>query len=541
MFAGSFVLAGCGSLESEGWKLGAGDGDCAGSATPISRVQGASSESPLAGEIVELQGVVTLTQPGVGFYVQSEEPDADPLTSEALFVSTDRAAVSRGARVSLRGRVREREGSTELHAVELIQSCARVEPQRAEADLALSAGLERWEHMWVSTRDSWTLVDAQSSARGELTVSRTGRRFAPGHELGTAREDATDELWRLRLSPQTAPAAPRVPRLGSRAQALAAIVLLAASGPALLVERAPSWQESAAPAPPAPIPGVVRVASMNLHNYFAELDGRGASSELELDRQRTKLVAALTALDADILALTELGSSVASLEHLTGGLNRTRAPAERYVSSSVAPPGTSPIRAALLYRADRIDAASEAWFELAPVLTRPPLFQRFRRDGRELTVGVVHLKSKLCDGEPAASELEGCGASVRAAEADELARVSSRLEREGAERVLLIGDFNADARETPLLSLERAGWVDLLRSVPAADRYSFVFEGRAALLDHALANAALAREFVAASIWHINADEPSTRGYSLDNPIDHYAPDARRSSDHDPVSVDLRL
>jgi uncharacterized protein len=541
MLAGSVVLARCGPLESEAWKLGARAGDCAGSATPISRVQGASSESPLAGDTVEVQGVVTLPLPGVGFYLQSQLPDADPLTSEALFVSAERARVSRGDGVSLRGQVVERQGSTELHALERIQSCARLEPQPAEADLDVSAGLERWEHMWVSSRDSWTLVDTRNSAQGELTVSRTGRLYALGHELGAAVGEAPEELWRLRLSPAPAPGAPCVPRLGSRAETLTTIVQPAASGPALLVERAPSWLESSAPPPVAPGPGVLRVASMNVHNYFAELGGRGASSELELERQRAKLVAALSALDADILALLELGSSLESLEHLSAGLNQARAPAARYVSSSVPAPGASPIRAALLYRADRVDAASEAWFELAPAFTRPPLFQRFRRAGGELTVGVVHLKSKLCDGEPPADELEGCGASVRAAEAAELARVSSSLEREGAERLLLVGDFNADARETPLLALERAGWVDLLRAVPAADRYSFVFQGRATLLDHALANATLVRQSEAASIWHINADEPDSRGYPLDNPPEHYAPDARRSSDHDPVTVDLRL
>jgi hypothetical protein len=542
MLVASFALACCGPLESEAWKLAARDGDCAGSAIPISRVQGASSESSFAGDIVEIRGVVTMTEPGAGFYLQSTVPDADALTSEGLFVRAERAGVSRGDRVSLRGRVREHEGSTELHALELIQSCGREEPQPIAAVLDASAGgLEPWEHMWVSSRDTWTLVDAHDAARGELKVSRTSRPYALGHELGAATELAANELWRLRLSPETTPGTPPVPRLGSRAERLTAIVRLAANGPTLFADGAPSWRESVAPAPSTAVPELLRVASMNLHNYFAELGGRGASSELELDRQRTKLVAALSALNADILALIELGSSRESLEHLAGGLNRARPSAEHYVSSGVASPGTSPIRAALLYRADRIEAASDAWFELAPDFTRPPLFQRFRRAGRELTVGVVHLKSKLCDGEPPSSKLEGCGADVRAAEAAELASVSRSLERDGAERLLLIGDFNADAREAPLLALERAGWVDLLRAVPAAERYSYVFDGRAVLLDHALANAALARESVGASIWHINADEPDTRGYSLDNPPDHYAPDARRSSDHDPVSVDLRL
>jgi predicted extracellular nuclease len=196
------------------------------------------------------------------------------------------------------------------------------------------------------------------------------------------------------------------------------------------------------------------------------------------------------------------------------------------------------LRSVLLYRSDRVEAAGDAWFELEDAFTRPPLLQRFRRGSAELTVGVVHLKSKRCDGEAPLSELEGCGADTRAAEAAALPRAAARA---GGGPLLLIGDYNADTREAPLTALAREGWVDLLGAVAAQDRYSYVFEARASLLDHALANAELARRAVSSSIWHINADEPSSRDYSEENPPSEYAPDARRSSDHDPISVDLRL
>lgn len=540
MFEVALGLVCCGPLDADFSGQTRVDGlGCATPGVEIARVQGAFAASPLADQLTEVRGGVTLAEPGVGFYVQSESADPDPQTSEGLFVRAELASPSTGERVFLRGRVREQAGSTELHAVDLIQSCGRAQLRPAEAVFDASSGLERWEHMWVTSRDTWTLVDASDLARGELTASRAGRLYAPGHELGPREEHAENQLWRLHMAGETSAGSAR--RLGSTAEVLTGIVQLAPSGPGLLVTAPPGWQEPRVPEPPPPEPESLRVASLNLHNYFAEPGRRGAADELELERQRSKLVAALSALDADILALVEVGNSAASIEHLAAGVNARRAPDERFLWSSVEPPATSAIRAVLLYRADRVQVAGDAWFELEPTFTRPPLFQRFLRSSIELTVGVVHLKSKRCDGEVPLRELEGCGAAERAAEAGALARVSALLERGGAARLLLIGDFNADAREAPLLTLKQAGWIDLLDAVPAHDRYSYVFDARATLLDHALANAALARDALEASIWHINADEPAARGYSCDNPPCDYAPDARRSSDHDPISVDLRL
>ncbi|VEB45033.1 Uncharacterized protein conserved in bacteria [Chromobacterium violaceum] len=46
--------------------------------------------------------------------------------------------------------------------------------------------------------------------------------------------------------------------------------------------------------------------------------------------------------------------------------------------------------------------------------------------------------------------------------------------------------------------------------------------------------------------WHINADEPTALEYgsefkSAEQRQNYYAPDAYRSSDHDPLYVDLQL
>ena len=62
-------------------------------------------------------------------------------------------------------------------------------------------------------------------------------------------------------------------------------------------------------------------------------------------------------------------------------------------------------------------------------------------------------------------------------------------------------------------------------------------------LDHALANADLLAEVTGTTVWHINADEPDLIDYDMTYKQDAqdaiYAPDAYRSSDHDPVIIGL--
>jgi len=108
--------------------------------------------------------------------------------------------------------------------------------------------------------------------------------------------------------------------------------------------------------------------------------------------------------------------------------------------------------------------------------------------------------------------------------------------------VLVLGDLNAYTLEDPVRALEAGGFEVLEGRLPAADRYSFVFQGLAGSLDHALASPGLAPQITRVTIWHINADEPPVLDYNTEfKPDDRYAPTPYRSSDHDPVIVGLNL
>ncbi|MDP2266741.1 MAG: type I secretion C-terminal target domain-containing protein, partial [Thiobacillus sp.] len=113
--------------------------------------------------------------------------------------------------------------------------------------------------------------------------------------------------------------------------------------------------------------------------------------------------------------------------------------------------------------------------------------------------------------------------------------------RAGDDDVLVMGDLNAYGREEPVTDLLDNGYIDQISRFNA-EGYSYVFDGEAGYLDHALATASLNSQIAGATEWHINADEPSVIDYNTEfKPQDLYAANAYRSSDHDPIVVGLSL
>jgi predicted extracellular nuclease len=519
--------------------------ECRASLSPRD-IQGSQARRGFSGQLVEIAGVATLaldTPERTGFFLQSDEPDADPATAEALFVSlTSSAAPPAGTLVRVRGELAGASGQSELVGVERIDECGPVPLEPVSLDAQAIADPAPWQGMWVEAHGSWAVLETATAERdGSLIAAPAGRWYGSGHELGRA---APPELWSIQsaatLRADDARAMP--PRLGATLDQIRGVLTADGSARRLYTAGPLAWASSAPPAPERMAESSLRIAALNLDNYLLALDGSGARSAEELGRQRDKLVAALVAIDADVLAFTELENrGTASLAHLLAGLDRALSPDGRYTFSESIPASDTPLRAAIAYRADRVRSRGEAWFDERPGFRRAPLFQSFESAAARFTIGVVHFKSKRCDDGPAIVPGEGCGEAERRAEAELLIEATRAFGTNPApEPLLVMGDFNSDLLEAPLVALERAGFADLLASVPAADRYSYVFEGRASLLDHALAQYGFAALAERVAVWHINADEPRIRGYSLDNPHEAFAPDPRRSSDHDPVIVDLR-
>lgn len=173
-----------------------------------------------------------------------------------------------------------------------------------------------------------------------------------------------------------------------------------------------------------------------------------------------------------------------------------------------------------------------------------------------LTVIANHLRSLngVDSTEQPAGDLATEGARVRAkrkAQAEFLAAfIQGRQDADAGERILLVGDFNAFEFSdgfvdvigtitgkpaaaatvvTPTADLVTPDLINLVEWVPPAERYSYVFEGNAQVLDHALITQNLSRYVSRITFSRSNADQPETARGDASSPA--------RLSDHDGVVV----
>jgi predicted extracellular nuclease len=181
-------------------------------------------------------------------------------------------------------------------------------------------------------------------------------------------------------------------------------------------------------------------------------------------------------------------------------------------------------------------------------LNRPALTQSFKalESGETLTLVVNHFKSKggsNCDAIDDCDVGQGAYNLTRTNAALALTQwLEGNPTGVATDNVLIMGDLNAYSKEDPIRSIEDAGFTQL----KGPDAYSYVFSGETGSLDQALASSALAAKVIKAQDWHINTDEPKVLDYNTEYKTDAqvlslFAPDAYRSSDHDPVVIDLDL
>ncbi len=333
-------------------------------------------------------------------------------------------------------------------------------------------------------------------------------------------------------------------------------------------------------AAPDDVGGNLKVASFNVLNYFNG-DGagggfptsRGADDLNEFDRQRTKIIAAITAIDADIIGLMEIENdgygAQSAIADLVNGLNAaTFAGAYAYVDPGVAQIGTDEIAVGMIYKPGSVtllgasailDSSVDARF--IDDKNRPVLAQSFQDTGTGgiVTVAVNHLKSKGSDcdslGDPDLGDGSGNCNLTRLAAAEALVDwLATDPTGSGDDRTLIIGDLNSYDKEDPIDAILAGSddtlgtsddYTDLIFQFGGEFAYGYVFDGKVGYLDYALANDSLLPFVTGTTEWHINADEPDILDYdtTFKKPAQDalYETNAFRSSDHDPVIIGLDL
>lgn len=576
-------------------------GECADPATLISAVQGSGFSSPVVGEVHIIEGVVTASLPALnGFFMQEEhmDQDADSLTSEGIFVAVASGEYPQvGSVVRAIGSVSESYGKTQINLNEAFLDCGTDSVAATSFTLPFnsSEARESLEGMYVIAEETLTVTDNYSLGRyGEVALSK-GRNFVPTniHLPGSAEYTAaaaSNALNSITLDdgingsnpatviyPTGNLSADNTLRAGDSVDNLEGVVDYSFGKYRVIPTQAPSFTDTnARTAAPELTKGNLRIASFNVLNYFNG-DGlgggfptsRGADTAEEFERQRNKVISAISAMEADIIGLLEVENDGfgehSAIQDLVNGLNAVAPAGVHYsfVNPHIAADaetgiellGGDSIKVAMIYNDLAVtEFGTTAYLTGFPFEyhNRPPMAQTFRatETGERLTVAINHFRSKGCSssgGVENEDKLDGQGCynlrRVQAAEAvtEWLAQSPTGVEDED---VLIIGDLNAYSKEDPVATIENAGFTNLAQKFVGDSAYSYAYRGEIGTLDHALASASLTSKAVDLTEWHINADEPLILDYNTEYKSEEqihtmYNSDAYRASDHDPVVMEF--
>jgi hypothetical protein len=593
--------------------------------TPIYTLQGSGASSPFVGQLITTTGVVTKLNNN-GFFIQDLTGDGNPATSDGVFVFSTQFTPAVGSLVRVAGTLVEfntgaatnsetlgkplTEIST-VTAVTLLGTGLSVAPVSVTLPLAAGDSFERFEGMLVKIEGPLTVQQNFFQARyGQLTIG-SGRhetvtnRYRPGTPQALA---FADEQSRGRIllddgssvqnrNPTPYIGANGVPRGGDLLPAVTGVIdfgLATASNAGIALYRIHPVETpvftvaNPRPATPPAVGGNVKLASMNVLNFFTTFtngntaDGqtgqgctlgtgtaagncRGANNITEFNRQRAKIVQALAAMNADAVGLMEIqnNGSIAA-QNLVDAVNAVvGAGTYAVVPDPAAGTGTDAIKVAMIYKPAKLARSGASVSDPAAINNRPTLAQTFAAaNGEKVTLVVNHLKSKgscpSAGDADAAGNLDsgdgqGCWNAQRVAQAQQLRTFIAQLQsNSGSGDVLLIGDFNAYAQEDPIYELTSNGFIDQIGRFNTLG-YSYVFDGTAGRLDHAIGSAPLSTRVVSATHWHIDADESVQQDYNQEfkapattcgglcppDPFDGTVP--FRASDHDPALVGLSL
>jgi predicted extracellular nuclease len=587
-------------------------GECGDAYTPIYDIQGSGMTTPLMGQVVTTEGIVVgdFQEGGKnGFYIQDPVGDGNPETSDGIFVyAPGSMEVYVGDHLRVQGTAGEYFGLTQISSVSGLWLCAANVPLPAPTEVTMPVPsvdyYERYEGMLVTFPQDLVISEYFNFDRyGEIML--TTERFTTPTALyapGTPEVFAAMEAYTLgsitlddgRTNQNPDPAIHPNGlefnlynrfRGGDLVTNLTGIMDYSFNLYRIQPTQGANYTSvNQRPEQPDIIPGDIKVANFNVLNYFTTIDTgswicgpsgnmecRGADNAVELERQRAKILSAISIMDADVVGLIEIENDRPgpdpdyAVADLVEGLNDIMG-ADTYDYIATGAIGTDAIKVALIYKPANVTPLGDYAIldtSVNPLFldnyNRPVLAQTFTSNtvGESVIVAVNHLKSKgsscAAIGDPDLGDGAGnCNITRTNAAKAQVQWLESDPTDTGVEHILIIGDLNSYDKEDPINAI-KAGpdetpgtaddYFDMIYEILGEHAYSYVFDGRTGYLDYAMVNAHLQPFVTDVHIWLINADEPDILDYdtSFKAPAQQaiYAPDAYRASDHDPVIITL--
>ncbi|HYP14908.1 MAG TPA: lamin tail domain-containing protein, partial [Bryobacteraceae bacterium] len=509
----------------------------------ISQVQGSGDESPYAGRLVKVRGVVTARRSN-GFWIQSETSaqDNDPATSEGVFVfgsNFGTAAPGRGDLVEVTGTVTEFRPNADLGSPPLTELIEPTFAQLGTADMPAAVELpaggdwERFEGMRVFA--TLTTVSGSLGSFNEVTGTGTSNGVFFGVHAGTARPfrdpSGVEDPRLVRVDTNALGARTLDVTTGMQARATGPLdyafrTYSITAEPGVLIFDEPL---RATALPPA-LATEFRLASMNLERLFDRLDDPSTQDPIVSAEAVQRRLDKAARVIRDVLGSPEI-IGVQEAENLEI-LQALGTAAGDYEARLIEGNDIGGIDVGLLVKRSRVqitDVIQEGkdvrQVDNSILNDRPPIAARLRVDNYPLTLIVVHQRSLIDVGSPNVDR-------KRRGQAEFL-RDLIRRRIEGGEPVVALGDYNMFQFDPLMDLIKSAGSLtNLTDTLALSESYSYVQNGMAQTLDHIVVSPELRSRFTRLQYARVNADYPeSYRNEPIERSSDHDIPVAYFSLD----------
>lgn len=523
----------------------------------ISEIQGTSGTSPYNGQEVSTYGVVTLTLFGNGqlngFFMQDTVNSTNGASSGIFVYGKPSVELKEGDFLSITGTVGEWYGATQLSKYKFTiwrhDMAIPYTTVNFPEDFSSAADYERYESMALRIPHSMYLIstyDLVSNASVELSSERLRSPTdynLPGSDDYRAALQA-NRANRLTLddgsntrNPVENPwlDADGTCRTGQKTDSLLVVMYQSDDRYKVYAIRKPVFygnERTEAPDETALGDYELKVCGFNLERYYDKEP-----------IQRARLVAALDAIDADMFGLVEVGGGRKVIDSLVAALNRAKGDNEyTYLSWKGYEAVSDYTLNHIVYRPSKVEPYDQYFLINTVGPSNRKLIQAFKElnHDRKFIFSINHFKAKSGTGTGADAD-QGDGQGIfnnqRLQEAYAIRdRLSSLKFYYNTDCVLVMGDLNAMYREDPIRVFTDAGYSNQTHRF--GDNYSYCFDGQIQYLDYSLASSEMEEFVTGATIWHINADEPTFWDYDRDSEK-HTGP--YRCSDHEPVILGLKF
>lgn len=531
-----FVLffSGILGLVSMDESMAAQSVDCSGITAQVDYeihdIQGDGSSSTLEGQKVSTCGTVIATHTS-GYWIQDTTEDGNAATSEGIYVyrSSGPGAINVGDVVTQTATVKEYNGLTELSAKRgpSVIGTSSV-PAATEITSSLSYNdLESLEGMLVTVTNA-TVVAGTNKYNDTFLVPGSTSTRVDREDTTTPYFKVSDKLGNYISGASTFDTVNGDPT-GPFDYSFGAYALQWNTGNVSTTDSGNTENIL-----PADTSSELTVETFNVENYFAvgsEVSPGDSSSQVtqeEFDTKTAKLSIAIrnNLGSPDILALQEVEKK-SVLDSLVAKISSDGGPS--YTPYLIEGNDGRGIDVAYLVK-DGVNVVgveqvkeNETTIEsgCGPsgtdlLFSRPPLVLRVLTDGG-VNISIInnHFKSK--------SGSDAC----RNAQATSVADTANNEAANGNE-VIVTGDLNSYEDEQSVNILETdANLTNLVYNIPAANRFSYIYTGKAQFLDHMLVSDGLNANVVNVDSAKMNPD------FSISNETD--STNALHVSDHDPL------